>query len=319
MIHVLSPGSPDQRTGGYRYNARVVDALRGRGHTVRVHALAGSWPFPDADAIRDGLACIRELEGTVVADGLLWTSLAAGVERPVVALVHSPLWREHGSDARRPEEAALARAARIVCTSRRIASDLDITPPVTVIEPGTDPAPAADRPGTGALLCVANVVPRKGHDVLIEAIRRVRVPVTLRCAGAPLDPAFAARVRAASRDLPVTWLGSLPPDALAEELSRTDLLVQAARYEGFGMAIAEALVRGVPVVSPPAGVLDHRRGGHRVVPADEPSTLALAIEELVEDRSRAQRMSREARSLPLPTWEHQGARWAKLLAPEDGR
>lgn len=313
MIHLLSPGAPDQRTGGYRYNARLVAELRTRGHAVTVHELGGDWPFPRESDVAEGVENVRDLEGQVVADGLLWTALAPGVTRPVTALVHSPLWREHGPDARTLEEAALARADAVVCTSARIRDDLDLVGPVTVVEPGTDPAPATRRPGTGALLCVANVMPRKGHDVLLEAIREVGVPVSLRCAGTLPDDAYGQQLVAASRDLPIRWLGSLDPADLERELANTDLLVQAAHYEGFGMAIAEALVRGIPVVSPPAGVLDGRRGGHRLVPPGDSTALAAAIRELVSDTACVDRLATEARALDLPTWSVQANRWEHVL------
>jgi len=314
VIHLLSPGSADQRTGGYRYNARMVAELTELGRSVEVHELMGDWPHASRADVRAAAARVAGLSGVVVADGLLWTALAGEVDREVVALVHSPLWREAGEAARAAEEAALARASHIVCTSRRIAGDLTIERPVTIVEPGTDPAPRAARPGRGRLVCVANVVPRKGHDVLGEAVRRAGPGVRVRCVGAlDRDPAFAARVVAASEGLPVEWLGSVSPRELEAELATADALVSAARYEGFGMAVAEALRRGLPVVGPPAGVLDGRTGGHRLVPPDDPEALARALRRLVTEPGLADRLSDEAAALELPTWPAQARRLAAVL------
>ena len=314
MIHLLSPGTADQRTGGYRYNARLVEELRGRGRAVTVHELDGDWPNPNAAALRAATQRVEALRGVVIADGLLWTGLASHVSRPVVAIVHSPLWREHGAAVRAPEEAALRRAAQVVCTSRRTAADLQIASPLTIVVPGTDSAPRARRPGRGRLLCVANVIERKGHDVLIEAVRRLRVPVTLRCVGSlDRDSAFAERVMAASADLPVAWVGSLDPADVDTELAQADVLVSAARYEGYGMAIAEGWMRGLPVVSPPAGILDGREGGHVLVPPDDPERLAEALDRLVREPSVAEALSEEARGMALPSWADQAEAWLAVL------
>lgn len=313
MIHLLSPGSPDQRTGGYRYNARMVHEWRQQGRTVAIHELAGDWPWASPEAVSDAVRVLGTLDGDIVADGLLWTALAPFVERPVTVLLHSPLWREHGPAARLREEAALARAARVVATSRRTARDLDLDP-VIVIEPGTQPAIPRPRPRERRLLCVANVVPRKGHDVLIDAVRRLD-GAPLRCAGSlDRDPAFVQTVRQAASDLPVTWLGSLDDAALDAAYADSDLLVQAAHYEGYGMAIAEAWARGVPVVSPPAGVLDGREAGHLVVPPNDPAALANAVQSVLDDPALADRLTREASAMDLPTWEAQARAWLEVLA-----
>ncbi|MEN0061694.1 MAG: glycosyltransferase family 4 protein [Myxococcota bacterium] len=317
MIHLLSPGSSDQRTGGYRYNARLVAEWRALGRAVAVHELPGRWPFPREEALERAAAVVAGLTGVVLADGLLWTALAPRVDRPVIVLIHSPLWREHGLAAKAREEIALRRAHAVVCTSSRIAQDLHLETPPTVVEPGTDPAAVADRPGTGALLCVANVVPRKGHDVLIEAVRRMDGAVTLRCAGAlDRDSDYAAGVMKAALGLPVTWLGSLDDAALDAAYAQSDVLVSAARYEGFGMAIAEAWARGLPVISPPAGVFDGVGagcGGVRVVPPDDPEALAHAITLVIKDSRLAEQLSKEARAIPLPSWSTQAKAWLTHL------
>ncbi|MCA9493728.1 MAG: glycosyltransferase family 4 protein [Myxococcales bacterium] len=303
-VHLLCPGDPTQRTGGYLYDARLVQGLRDRGHEVLVH--------PDLpEALPDGV---------VLADGLLWTALGErgarlAAERPVAVLLHSPLWREAGPHARIPEEQALRRAALVIATSARTAADLDVAS--VIVEPGTDPAPPARGSGTGRLLCVATVTPRKGHDVLLEAVRRLRVPHELRCAGSlERDTGWVAGLP----EVPgVRWLGELDGPALARELDAADVVVHAARYEGWGMALAEALVRGLPVVSTPAGLFDGRDPGCRLeVPPDDPGALASALERVLGSPELRATLRERALGVPLPTWPEQVAAIEALLRGCDG-
>ncbi len=95
--------------------------------------------------------------------------------------------------------------------------------------------------------------------------------------------ARAAALGLASR---VTFLGAVPPDRVAETLRHADVFAFPARHEGFGLAAAEALVLGVPVVvlDDGGGVLDFVTPAvGRVVPPDDPEALAKALREVAAD------------------------------------
>ncbi|HHO49466.1 MAG TPA: glycosyltransferase [Deltaproteobacteria bacterium] len=327
MIHFLSPGAGGVRTGGYLYNARLIEGLHKLGRGVSTCALQGGWPIPEPVDRRRCAEQIAALPpGPIVADGLLWTgvaqSLGPSVARRCLVLVHSPLWREEGDALRAPEEAALAAAARVVCTSARTASDLAIAAPCAVIEPGTDRAPPAAAVGGARLLCVATVTPRKAHDVLVDALARLSVPWRLRCAGSlDRDVAWADEVVAQARRLGVAdridWLGELAEAELAAEYASASILVHPARYEGWGMALAEALARGLPVVSTPAGIFEARseaRGSAWIeVAAADPGALASALGQVLSDPRRAASLHRHALALALPDWPRQVARFVEQI------
>jgi len=129
----------------------------------------------------------------------------------LVALVHHPLARETGlTDAQQAalaasERRALQQARAVICTSATTAQALVAdyglaAASVSVAPPGTDPAaPAQPAPaGSGVrLLSVGTVTPRKGHDLLVEALARI-AGLDWRCtiAGSlDRDPAMVAGVR----------------------------------------------------------------------------------------------------------------------------
>lgn len=339
---LVVPGSIDTRTGGSIYDRRMADGLRRRGWDITVVELAGDFPQPTAVAVADAARALAALpDGTlVVMDGLALSALPDLVAHEasrlrVVALVHLPLAADVSIDAEARarlavgEQRALAASSLIVVTG---AATLGLLEPyalprdrVVVVEPGTDPAPQArgtDGPGVG-LLCVATVNAGKGHDVLLEALAAVpNRSWRLTCAGSlTRDRATADRVRSLVRQLAldgrVTLAGELDAEALAVCYDAADVFVLATRRETYGMAVAEALARGLPVVSTMTGAIPDLVGADAgvVVPPGEVAPLAEALSRVIGDADLRARMAGGARAVRdrLPVWEVAAARMDAAL------
>jgi glycosyltransferase involved in cell wall biosynthesis len=338
----LVPGRLDTPTGGYGYDRRIVTGLRARGWSVVVRELDDSFPVPTADALHDAADALAGIpdDTTVMIDGLACGAMPIEVEREaarlrIVALVHHPLAAETGTDAALAarlmvsERRALAAAKMAVVTSRATAAvlaDYDVCADrISVVEPGTDPAPLAtgSRDGRVHMLCVASLIPRKGHQALFRALASLRDRNwRLTCVGSTdRDPAMVERVRAQLRaselDGRVTLAGALDATALAACYDEADLFVLPTEYEGYGMAVAEALACGLPVVSTATGAIADLvadEAGWLVPPGDEVA-LAAALSCLVDDRDRLAVLARGARRVRdrLPSWEDASARMADVL------
>lgn len=336
-IVVLVPGDIHLRTGGYGYDREIIAGLTRLGWDVRLCALDDSFPFPCADARAQATAALAALpDGTLVlADGLAFGAMAEEAEREAgrlrfVALVHHPLALESGLDpaAARAlfdsERRALATARGVVVTSPATVRSLEpygvAAERVTVVRPGTavgsiargtrgcGPA-RADAPVE--LLCVASLTPRKGYDVLFHALSRLpHLRWHLTCAGSPdLDPAtadaLAQQVLVGGLATRVTFVGELSEAALAAAYDAADVFVLATRHEGYGMAVAEAVARGLPVVSTPTGAIpdlvDPSSGV--LVGIDDVEGLTDALQVVINDEARA-RLAAGAgrRRAALPTW-----------------
>ncbi|MGM0536237.1 MAG: glycosyltransferase family 4 protein [Pseudomonadota bacterium] len=284
-LTLIVAGDPDQRTGGYIYDARMVKELRRQGCRVDVVGLEGRFPLPDPLA-RSSLAqaLARLPDGAcVVIDGLAMGGLPEEVERQaerlrIIALVHHPLADETGLDhaeqrALRDSEArALAAARRVIVTSHytsRALSDYGVPGARRrVVEPGVDTAPLASgaparrgRSRPWRLLCVATLIPRKGHDDLLRALAGLQDrDWRLEVIGSPArDPDHAARLLEFTHRLGLTeriiWAGERDATELAAAYGQADLFVLPSRYEGYGMVVTEALARGVPVITTTGGAL----------------------------------------------------------------
>jgi glycosyltransferase involved in cell wall biosynthesis len=256
-----------------------------------------------------------------------------GERNPLLALVHHPLALETGLSAtdaegfKTSERKALEAARGVVVTSPSTATlltdDYDVPPDIiTVARPGTERGEAAKRNSDGIvrLLAVGSVVPRKGYDVLIAALAPLAaLPWRLTIAGdRTRDEAASAQLDAdiASHGLAdrIDVLGALPQDRLASLYVGSDLFVLASRFEGYGMAFAEALVHGLPVVGTTAGAVPDTvppDAGVLVEPNDV-KALTRTLRMLIENPKERQWFASGALAAgaALPTWEES----AKLLA-----
>jgi glycosyltransferase involved in cell wall biosynthesis len=173
------------------------------------------------------------------------------------------------------------------------------------------------------LLAVASLTLRKGYDVLFASLQGLTdLPWHLTCAGsANLQPEFAAQlvhqVSEAGLAARVTFAGELGERELAEAYDRADVFVLPTRHEGYGMAVAEALARGVPVVSTPTGAIpdlvDEASG--ILVPIDDVEALSAALRAVLSDHALRRRLASGAyaRRRTLPTWDDAAHAMATVL------
>jgi glycosyltransferase involved in cell wall biosynthesis len=106
----------------------------------------------------------------------------------------------------------------------------------------------------------------------------------------------------------VTLTGELDEVPVNEWYARSDLFVLATLRETYGMAVAEAIARGLPIVSTRTGAIPEIVGpdaGILVAPGDAPA-LAAALRRVLDDRSLRERLAAGARRQreSLPTWDH---------------
>lgn len=343
------PGSLQTLTGGYVYDRRLAQALEGLGWQVDRLSLPEGFPWPDPAARSRSAARLGALPdgSTVLVDGLAFGALPelAAAERQrldLVALVHHPLCLETGLTADQAaslaasERQALARARAVVVTSPQTAASLVelLGVPrerITVAVPGTDPAPLAQGSGGPRcrIVCVGTVTPRKGHRILVEALAGLREQDwELLCAGSTTRcPETAAQVRAAIEaaglDHRVQLLGEIEPHELAELYDRCDLCVSASLYEGYGMALTEALARGLPVVAAAGGAVAGTvpAGAGLLVPPGDVAALRQALRRFLLEPDLATHLRQGARAARarLPVWPDTAAQVERVLALHERR
>jgi glycosyltransferase involved in cell wall biosynthesis len=252
-----------------------------------------------ADGRPDAVLAIGEVDTPTVAPTFLYQDSNAGVvlaHQAATGLEESNLLRASREllAERAAEQAERARGAAGVFAMSRWYADFLVDrhgvarDRVVVAPPGINNPPTAardpERPASGRVLFVGTDFATKGGDLVVEAVRRLRAggdrdvrltvigPDGWPLAGAP--PAF------------VDFRGRVPAPAVRGVYAEHDVFAMPSRFEGFGIALAEALVAGVPCVARRAfampEIVDEGVTG-ALVDSDDPDELAAALDGVLAD------------------------------------
>jgi glycosyltransferase involved in cell wall biosynthesis len=343
----IVPGPLDQLTGGYLFDRQIVEGLRATGAEIVLHELPGSFPEPDIEARRAADAVVAGLpaEGVAVIDGLALLAFADCLTPQAVArlrllgFIHHPLALETGLDDKTREDIAvrearlLSRLRGVLFPSARTAWALDEygVPPerLAITPPGTRKPAIQPRRNNGAdgrplrLLAVGTVTPRKGHLLLVEALAALADRHwQLLCVGSVTrDPdtvrALQQAIAAHGLGERVTLAGEWPPERLGTAYAEADLFVLPSYHEGYGMAFAEALAWGLPVIGTTAGAIPETvpASAAMLVPPGDGEALLAALRLVLDGRELRLRLAAAAAAAgaALPDWPMAVRSWAAAV------
>lgn len=340
-VYFAIPGNIDQPTGGYGYDRRLIAELPSFGVNVRHVELPAGFPHPtqeECEAVAKGAAALPG-DATLLIDGLAYGAfpkeLAQGIAQRIIALVHHPLAMEAGltEDERQhfatTEQVALSLADHVIVTSattkRILVKEFEVPETsITVAEPGTDPAQRATGTGTPMqLLCVGTITPRKGYDILVEALEPLKdLDWRLTIAGpddrdAETTTALRAQINAAGLHDRITLSGVVVPATLDRFYESADIFVMPSLYEGYGMVLGEAMARGLSIICTTGGAAAETvpEGAAVKVAPGSVDDLARALRNLLTDRKQRIRLADAAweAGRKLPTWNETARRVAAVL------
>ncbi len=159
-------------------------------------------------------------------------------------------------------------------------------------------AGAADPPVGPYALLVARLAPEKGVDVAIDACRIAGIPLVI--AGDGPERAVLAR-RAGADTSAVRFVGQVDDADLAALRARAAIALAPSRSaETFGLAAAEAMAAGLPVVASRVGALPELVEPDALVAPGDPGALAVALARFAGDREAGARARERVRALCAP-------------------
>ena len=172
-------------------------------------------------------------------------------------------------------------------------------------------------PGAPLVLGMSRLVPRKGFDVLIDAVADLaarRPTVQLAIIGAGRDRARLEH-RAARRGAPVRFLGRVADDDLVSLLGSADVFAMLCRnrwggleQEGFGIVFLEAAACGVPVVAGRSGgsveAVEEGRTGVIIDHPRDVGAVTSMLEALLDDEETRRSMAAAGRARADAEFSH---------------
>ena len=344
------PGDLNAPTGGYAYDRRIIAGLKSLGWDIQLIGLGEGYPFPNPAQVDQAKEQLLGLTPGVpmVVDGLalgVLPSLAAGIatRHPLLALVHHPLAFEFGLSEeqaallKQSETEALRHASQVIANSPATARDLNqrYSVPmdrINVVLPGTDRSvhqrerskiTHGNRDAIH-LLSVGSIIPRKGfHDLLAALAPLADLPWTLSIAGDTTRHASAYEslmtdINRFHLEDRIEVLGAVNNEKLESLYTQADAFVLASLFEGYGMAYAEAMAYGLPIIATTGGAIPDTvpsNAGLLVGPGDV-LALTLALKTVIEDAPYRARLSSGAlrAAAKQPTWEQAVQRFASVLS-----
>lgn len=266
-----------------RAAARTARALdREIGFDVVHHATFATYWARAGAAWLDRPLVWGPVGGGVTTPRPLWTELGpAGAAADLARLAATRALARLPAARRAPERAAIA-IAQNPATARllRAAGEVDVLPNATAVDVPAVPA----APRTRDIVVAGTLIPLKGTRLAVRALRHVADPaVTLTIYGeGPERGRLERAVRRWGLADRVSFAGRVPRPELLAHVARAGALVHPALHDEAGLAVAEALALGTPVVcldhgGPAEVVRNYPVSPAVLVPVDRPASVARAI------------------------------------------
>lgn len=316
----------------YRSRLRPSDSAA-PAEFLRYFALPGGVGLPTAGAFLFAriIGRVRELHRTGRIDliqahsslpcGHAAMLLSAELGLPYVVSVHGldvfsseQVGGRAGEWCRRISQRVYRSSKRVICISERVRElVLEGTGPkcrTSVVYNGVDPemfSPGVQTSSGGLIiLCVGNLIPIKGHEVLIRAVASLAADfpqLMLEIIGyGPEQLRLQALVQQLGVANSVRFLGLQSRQQVAAAMRHCTVFALPSRYEGLGCVYLEAMSAGKPVIGCRgqgiAEIIRHGSNGFLVGPDNE-KELALALAMLLRDEPRRRSLGAVARDTIL--------------------
>ncbi len=343
------PGDLQTVSGGFIYDSCIIRELTLLGWEVELLSLGADFPFPSQETLNKALQllCQTQPGKPIVIDGLALGTMPeaiaqASLNHPIIALIHHPLAYESGLTAdqqvklQSSERLALSYADHVIANSPLTAQTLTESfgvddKKITTVIPGTNrPFPPLHQVRTHFTtqnefkwLSVGSIIPRKGFHILIEALAPLTdFPWSLSIVGDTARDVMAYRHLLQCIDQfdlqdRVHIRGALDDLHLDALYRGADGFVLASLFEGYGMAYAEALSYGIPVIGTSGGAIVQTVPGSAgiLTPPADITSLTAALKLFMSDPDRREQLSIGAKEAAkkLPTWTESAKIFADVI------
>ena len=294
------PGGFGLSTAGAFVFARIVGMVRELQRSQRIDLIHAHAPLPCGHA---AMLLSKEL-------GLPYVVSVHGLD----AFSTEQVKGRAGEWCRRISQRVYRSSRRVICISEHVREQvLEGTGPhcrTSVVYNGVDPelfSPDGEpSSGHATILSVGNLIPIKGHEILIRAVASLAADLPTLVLEIIGEGPELSRLQALTQQLRigerVRFLGRQSRHQVAAAMRRCTLFALPSRYEGLGCVYLEAMATGKPVIGCRgqgiAEIIQHGSNGFLVGPDNE-RELTLALAMLLRDETRRRSLGAAARDTIL--------------------
>jgi glycosyltransferase involved in cell wall biosynthesis len=226
---------------------------------------------------------------------------------------------------RRKSAEVYRRASAVICVSEKVRHQLtsQVAANAVVIYNGVDPgifSPALKSPTRLTVLSVGNLIPTKGHGLLLRAFADVSASIPdahLEIIG---DGCEREQLVDLAKSLAITervsFLGRQSREGVAQAMRRCAVFALPSSYEGLGCVYLEAMASGKPAIGCRGQgideIIEHGKNGLLISPGNQ-AELAECLRVILRSEDFRCRIGSAARATVLQgyTLEHQAFRFVQ--------
>ena len=264
------PGNINQKTGGYIYEKNILHYSRKNNIPIKFIELSKNYPNPKKIDLINLSKIInkKKLSNILIFDGLVLEGLHNSIEIfkkfKTIALIHHPLYLEFKG---KKSDEFLNRAIKIYkkidyfivtsqSTKKLLLEKFKIkSSKISIVEPGIEKFKKYKKNNSSKikLLTCGSIIERKKYDYLIQEIQNID-NIQLHIIGdvsreSNYSNKIIKLINSNKLQNKIIMHGKVAQSKLEKLYSICDFYISASEYEGFGMALANAAISNLPIIS----------------------------------------------------------------------
>ena len=264
------PGNINQKTGGYIYENNILKFSKKNKSPINFIELSSNYPEPNIQDLKNLNKLTNKIksDNILIFDGLVLEGLDVSLHLfdkfKIIALIHHPLYLEFKG---KKSEEFLKKAIKIYkkidyfivtshSTKKLLLEKFKIkSRKISIVEPGIEKFKKYKKNNSSKikLLTCGSIIERKKYDYLIQEIQNID-NIQLHIIGdvsreSNYSKKIIKLINSNKLQNKIIMHGKIAQSKLEKLYSICDFYISASEYEGFGMALANAAISNLPIIS----------------------------------------------------------------------
>ena len=264
------PGNINQKTGGYIYEKNILNYSKANNIPIKFISLSDNYPYPNSTDLNllSKLVDKESSKTTLIFDGLVFEGILKLIDKlsthKIIALIHHPLYLEFKGKKSisffKSAKKIYKKTNQFIVTSsgtkKLLSKAFKIEPSIiSIVEPGIDKLKIfkKNKSSIKHFLTCGSLIERKNYDYLIKEIKNIENIIINIVGNTSRENDYTKKlidyINKNNLSAKVILHGQISQFKLDKLYSQCDFYISTSKYEGFGMALANASISKLPIIS----------------------------------------------------------------------